>query len=336
MKWIKHDTNANQDNKLQNVLLDYGLEGYGLYWYCLELIGSKVDKENITFELEHDARVIARNVGSTAQKVEEMMRYFVDQGLFQETDNIITCLAMAKRLDKSMTSNSQMREIIGSLSMTSTVKEGYVYFIENTDNDGNLIEIKIGRSANPHARFAEHQKKYSEFGFNLALVHTIKSDDCVSLETEIHRKLNDYKVRKEWFSACNEALELLRHDYGLTTSCKNRLDKNRLDKNKDLSPSGSNRLPPVPYQKIIDLYHEKTNLPRVAVLSDKRKRSIKARWKEELLSDLEAWGNYFDYVASTPFLNGVNDRGWTADFDFLIKPETPIKCQEGKYSNEIR
>ncbi len=54
MKWIKHDTDANQDNKLQNVLLDYGLEGYGLYWYCIELIGSKVDKDNITFELEHD------------------------------------------------------------------------------------------------------------------------------------------------------------------------------------------------------------------------------------------------------------------------------------------
>ena len=78
MKWVKHDTDANQDAKLQNVLLDYGLEGYGLYWYCIELIAGKVDKDNITFELEHDARIIARSVGSTAQKVEEMMRYFVN------------------------------------------------------------------------------------------------------------------------------------------------------------------------------------------------------------------------------------------------------------------
>ncbi len=71
MKWVQHDTDANQDAKLQNVLLDYGLEGYGLYWYCIELIAQKVDKDNITFELEHDARIIARNVGSTPQKVEE-------------------------------------------------------------------------------------------------------------------------------------------------------------------------------------------------------------------------------------------------------------------------
>ena len=45
---------------MAEVLLDYGLEGYGLYWYCLELIVSKVDKDNVTFELENDSRMIAK------------------------------------------------------------------------------------------------------------------------------------------------------------------------------------------------------------------------------------------------------------------------------------
>lgn len=115
MKWIKHDADANQDAKLQNVLLDYGLEGYGLYWYCIELIAGKVDKDNITFELEHDARIIARATGSTPQKVEEMMRYFVKIGLFENSQGVITCLKLAKRLDKSMTSNPEMRQIIERL-----------------------------------------------------------------------------------------------------------------------------------------------------------------------------------------------------------------------------
>lgn len=112
MKWFKHDSDANLDAKLQNVLLDYGLEGYGLYWYCLELIVGKVNQDNITFQLEHDARIIARNTGSTVQKVEEMMRYFVEQNLFESTDGVVTCLRLAKRLDKSMTSNPNMRQII--------------------------------------------------------------------------------------------------------------------------------------------------------------------------------------------------------------------------------
>jgi hypothetical protein len=116
MQWFKHDADASQDAKLQNVLLDYGLEGYGLYWYCLELIVGKIDADNITFELEHDSRIIARNTGCTAQKVEEMMRYFVAQGLFESGDQgRVTCLKLAKRLDKSMTSNHKMRELIDKI-----------------------------------------------------------------------------------------------------------------------------------------------------------------------------------------------------------------------------
>mgnify|MGYP000035075915 FL=1 len=121
MKWVKHDTDANQDAKLQNVMLDYGLEGYGLYWYCIELIAGRVDKDNITFELEHDARIIARNTGSTATKVEEMMRYFVDVGLFENSSGVITCMKLASRLDKSMTSNAQMREIISNFKSHDSI-----------------------------------------------------------------------------------------------------------------------------------------------------------------------------------------------------------------------
>lgn len=122
MRWFKHDSNANADSKLQNVLLDYGLEGYGLYWYCIELIAGKVDADNITFSLEHDARIIARNTGSTAQKVEEMMRYFVRVGLFESAGGLITCMKMARRLDQSMTSNPAMRAIINGLK----AKDGLV------------------------------------------------------------------------------------------------------------------------------------------------------------------------------------------------------------------
>lgn len=112
MDWFKHDSNASLDDKLQEILLDYGLEGYGLYWYCIELIVGRVSAENITFELKHDARVIARNTGSTVQKVEEMMKRFVELGLFESNNGTITCLKVAKRLMTSATSNPVMRDII--------------------------------------------------------------------------------------------------------------------------------------------------------------------------------------------------------------------------------
>lgn len=115
MKWFRHDSSANMDAKLQSILLDYGLEGYGLYWYCLELISSKISSTNITFQLEHDARIIARNTGSSAKKVEEMMNKFIELELFESTNGFVTCYRMAKRLEQSMTGNSNMRLIIKEL-----------------------------------------------------------------------------------------------------------------------------------------------------------------------------------------------------------------------------
>ena len=147
MKWVKHDTDANQDAKLQNVLLDYGLEGYGLYWYCIELIAGKVNKDAITFELEHDARIIARNTGATTQKVEEMMRYFVKIGLFEVSQGVITCLKLAKRLDKSMTSNPEMRVIIDNLKN----HDGVMTQSEKPMQDKNRLDIKdnVGKIQRP-------------------------------------------------------------------------------------------------------------------------------------------------------------------------------------------
>ena len=124
-------------------MLDYGLEGYGLYWYCIELIAGRVDKDNITFELEHDARIIARNAGSTAKKVEEMMRYFVKVGLFEDSSGMITCMKLARRLDKSMTSNAEMREIISKFkSHDSIMTESAKPMQEENRLEENRLDIK--------------------------------------------------------------------------------------------------------------------------------------------------------------------------------------------------
>lgn len=137
MEWFRHDSNANLDEKLQEVLLDYGLEGYGLYWYCIELIVGKTSSDNITFELKHDARVIARNTGSTPQRVEEMMKRFIHLGLFENEDNKITCLKVAKRLMSSATSNPQMRSII------QDIKQRYDTAINTEHHDAVMTPSKI-------------------------------------------------------------------------------------------------------------------------------------------------------------------------------------------------
>lgn len=112
MKWFKHDSDAHRDAKLRKVIMNYGIEGYGLYWYCLEQIARSVTAEKYTFELEHDAEIIAFDTGISTKRVEEMMHFMVHVGLFENTSGIITCLKLAKRLDSSMTSNPAMRDLI--------------------------------------------------------------------------------------------------------------------------------------------------------------------------------------------------------------------------------
>jgi len=87
------------DAKLQEVLLDHGLEGYGLYWYCIELIAQKVSTDKLTFELEHDCRIIARNTGSTPAKVQNIMSHFIELGLFNANNGHVFCLKLANRCD---------------------------------------------------------------------------------------------------------------------------------------------------------------------------------------------------------------------------------------------
>lgn len=165
MEWFRHDSNANLDEKLQEVLLDYGLEGYGLYWYCIELIVGKTSADNITFELKHDARVIARNTGSTPQKVEEMMKRFVSLGLFENKDNKITCMKVAKRLMSSATSNPKMRHMI------QDIKQHYDTPIGTNSHDGIMTAsdfITAEENRIEEIRLDKKEKKESIKGSRLS------------------------------------------------------------------------------------------------------------------------------------------------------------------------
>jgi len=119
MKWFKHDSDANLDDKLQNLMLDHGLKGYGLYWYCLELIANKFDHTNINLDLKHDARIIAKNTGETTKEVEDMMMRMVELDLFSQSQGIIQCLKLGTRFEASASSHPLVRDMVKQLKATN-------------------------------------------------------------------------------------------------------------------------------------------------------------------------------------------------------------------------
>jgi hypothetical protein len=119
MKWFKHDSNANTDAKLRKLRLKYGMEGYGLYWYCLELIAQNVEKHNLTFELEHDAEILAHDTGIHFERVQEMMNDMVKLGLFENNTGAITCMKMAMRLDETTSKHPSIKLLQDSIRSRS-------------------------------------------------------------------------------------------------------------------------------------------------------------------------------------------------------------------------
>ncbi len=107
--------------------------------------------------------------------------------------------------------------------------------------------------------------------------------------------------------------------------------------------------PTCPANDIVALYHELMPLnPPVKVLSETRKRAIRARWKEAALltskpfgyinrqEGLAAWREFFMVCAESEFLTGraVASPGrppFVANIDFLMSPKGFAGCLENKY-----
>ena len=67
-------------------------------------------------------------------------------------------------------------------------------------------------------------------------------------------------------------------------------------------------------------------------MTDKRKRTIENRLCNSFW--VENWRKALDLVKASAFCSGKNDRGWVADIDWFIRPDTVTKLTEGKYGNK--
>jgi hypothetical protein len=107
--------------------------------------------------------------------------------------------------------------------------------------------------------------------------------------------------------------------------------------------------PPCPVEKIVELYHQHLpNNPRVRILNEVRKKSIRTRWREAArikanpfgyttkAEGLESWSRFFEVCSHSDFLTGkVPGRDgqppFVADLDFLLSPKGFTRSLENKY-----
>lgn len=103
-----------------------------------------------------------------------------------------------------------------------------------------------------------------------------------------------------------------------------------MDKDKDMDMDRDRDI--INYQQIADLYNATcVSFPALKILSDSRKKSIKARLKTYTVDDFK---KVFELAEGSDFLKGKNDRNWKANFDWLIAEKNMIKVLEGTYENK--
>jgi len=131
---------------------------------------------------------------------------------------------------------------------------------------------------------------------------------------------------------------------------RTREEKRREEKDQEILSSGDDGLPAeqeqtpkpktpaIPYDDILAAYHDALPmLPAVRLLTDGRRKKIKARWHELAeRQSLDYWRGFFEYAAKSDFLTGRNGKWTSCNFDWLIEPSNHLKVVEGNYENQVR
>jgi len=168
MKWFQHDSNASTDAKIRRLILRHGAEGYAIYMHCLELIAGNITIDNITFELEHDAEIIADNLKikgnsneSGIDKVNRIMKTIINEGLFSINNNKIFCFKLAQRLDNTVSRSPLINSIKAKLKLEN---EGSTKLLrsKNVSEENRIDKITIDKNKKDKKK-KEVKHKYGEY-----------------------------------------------------------------------------------------------------------------------------------------------------------------------------
>ena len=121
MKWFKHQTSMRHDPRIKRVIRKYGADGYALYNYILESIAGKLNPRDPIPNLEETSEDIAFDLKLDTLRVQEIVAYCLEQGLFSqdEVTGHILCLKMYKFLDDATRKSASVVDMLNSFAKLS-------------------------------------------------------------------------------------------------------------------------------------------------------------------------------------------------------------------------
>jgi|TARA_R110002110_G_scaffold114072_1_gene282835 hypothetical protein len=90
------------------------------------------------------------------------------------------------------------------------------------------------------------------------------------------------------------------------------------------------------YNNISSSWNEIIPTSHIKEFTPTRKILMKKRFKQYFNEDYEEWNKFLRRIAKIPFLWGENDRGWKADFNWVLNENNYTKIVEGNYEKDTK
>lgn len=293
MRWFKHLSDAAKDEVMAELVQKFGPEGYGVWWQILEAIAATMQKGSDRCEVTYP-KGTWRKLCPTyrASRLSQIIDFLEIRGKI--LINPVQCPGDVRAMSVRCPGDVEMMSV-RSLRDLLTI------------SCPNLLKFRD-----------EYSKKS---GFCPESVRT-DSGFCPEQDTETENRV---------FIDANASIvpgEPVTNPPNASLKSNDAIGRPR---KIDLpqQPTG----PECPHQEIIDLYHQiLPELTRVKNWNAARQALLRQRWRESKeRQTLDWWSNFFSSVRRMPHLLGENDRGWTADLEWLIRPTNIVKVEEGKY-----
>ncbi len=118
---------------------------------------------------------------------------------------------------------------------------------------------------------------------------------------------------------------------GDVTPPETETDTYKKSSNEDVSVEPTPK--PLTKREVIDAWQDRMvpqGFPAIRKITGQRDRQLAARLRD---STLDEWLQAMAALERSAFCRGENDRGWRADFDFLLQPKSFVKLLEGAYDH---
>lgn len=211
------------------------------------------------------------------------------------------------------------------------------YYIDWKEDNAILFSRKINTEITLVNTVVDECLNREIFDFNLFDKYKILTSTGIQKRylTTYKQLKRSYIPMKESYLLINSELtdiitELIPDDNEVNSEIMQQRKRKKKEKETD-----EEKTPSAPHEEIKKLYNDICkSLTPIRSLSDNRREKIRTRWKQ-LDFNIDNFKKVFETVENSSFCKGSNDRGWKADFDWIIKnDENIIKILEGKYSGK--